>query len=94
MAVMSDENKPKVSGMEEGSKWTPADSGTANASPGITLDVDGDGETTATVKDGVWVAGEPSLVRILKLRQQYTGLQSDDTLIADAKEYLQLGDDR
>jgi hypothetical protein len=61
---------------------------------GIVIDMDGDGVVTATVCDGQWIAGDPSLVGVLKARQQYTRFSSDGSLASDALAYLGLPDDR
>lgn len=60
--------------------------------PGYRIDVDGDGETTATTVDGKWVSGDPSLVGALQARQRETGLVDSQSLASDAVHWLELED--
>jgi len=56
--------------------------------PGIVIDVDGDGETTAMVRDGVWSSDDHGLLEMLNLRQQYTTFTDDTSLASDAISFL------
>ena len=56
--------------------------------PGITIDVDGDGEVTATVQNGVWRSDDQELANYLNGRAQELNIKADDTLAADARIFL------
>lgn len=58
------------------------------------LDVDGDGEVTVEALNGQWQnpqgIGAAELLDVLRIRQQWSGLTDDASLVADARDYLGL----
>jgi hypothetical protein len=61
----------------------PPDHGT-----GITIDLDGDGEDTATVRGGVWTSKNAELAEYLNVRAALVALSNDRALADDAKNLL------
>jgi hypothetical protein len=58
---------------------------------GTVLDVDGDGETTATVQQGVWRSDDQELADVLNARhaaRPELQTATDDDLVQDAREFL------